>query len=94
MRLGIETRTLETKVNIEGRVLERTQYYVIYKGYLFGLIRRYVDFISPLKGLKGSGDMLFDIVRKGYATHLNKSTAEEILADMKANPDRYYQVKR
>lgn len=91
MKLGIETRTLETKVNIKGKVLERTRYYVIYKGWFFGLIRRYIDFKSPLKG---SGDMLFEIVRKRYATHLNKSTAEEILADMKANPDRYYQIKR
>jgi hypothetical protein len=94
MKFSIKKHTVVLSRNIYGKAVETTTYYTIDKVW-FGLFRIAMKFTSP-RGITEPMAILaweyvnVEYVPLDYATRFRcKELAEEVLQDIKNNPNRY-----
>ena len=82
------------KTNIQGKVIDENVWYVVYRSFLFGLIKWYIK-ISPQKGWKVSYEVTV-MYRPWYqaSKFADYEAAEELIQDIKKNPSHFVRFKQ
>ena len=88
MRLGIKKNRRVTMTNIEGKVLQETVEWNVYRSLFFGLVKLYLR-ISPSVLWKDSARVYVSYDERLLASSFTKEEAEELVKDIKRNPDKY-----
>lgn len=93
-KYGIKTINVSLKTNINGKVIERRDKYVVYRKYLFGLVHRYL-FLMPSLNWMAPGD-----VHVAFRCHCSQATsfkkrseAELLIRKIREIPDKFLLLK-
>lgn len=88
MKFKIKEKRGVIKTNIEGKVLEETVDYYVYRSHFFGLLRSYVR-LRPSSDWKKHKEVEVKYIRIGLASVFTKEEAEELIKAFKEQPDRF-----
>lgn len=86
MKFKIEKRAVRIKKNINGKVLEKTVMYYVYRSILFGLIKLHIKINK--EAFKSGDEISIEYRPVIYATEFTKEEAEEFIRVWKEEPDR------
>ena len=76
------------KTTFEGKVLEQSTCYYVYRSFFFGLARLYL-FISPDYHNGNKTEYEVNYTPQEYASKFSKEEAEMLVIDLKNNPDKF-----
>ena len=89
MILKIQKTTVIDKRNINGKVLETHEVYRIYRSFLFGLFRMYLN-ICPGNSWEISYQVRVNYEPYDYATTFSTyQEAERLIEEIRNNPDKF-----
>lgn len=88
MKYKIKEKRRVIKTNIEGKVLEETVDYYVYRSLFFGLVKLYVA-LRPSSDWKKRKEVGVEYTRIGLASVFTKEEAEELIKAFKEQPDRF-----
>jgi hypothetical protein len=88
MKFRIEKHEEVVKTNIRGNVLMKNTYYLVYRSFLFGLIRLYVKIVPSYKnGFANEYTVAYEL--QHFASTFSLEEAEMLIRDIKNNPDKF-----
>ena len=76
------------KTTFEGKVLEQSTCYYVYRSFFFGLARLYLH-ISPDYHNGNKTEYEVNYTPQEYASNFSKEEAEMLVRDLKNNPDKF-----
>lgn len=88
MKFRIEKHEEVVKTNIQGKALMIDTYYLVYRSFLFGLIRLYVK-INPFYKKGFANEYTVEYAPQHFASTFSLEEAEMLIRDIKNNPDKF-----
>ena len=96
MKFKVKKVSRICETNINGKVVSRTEYYLIYRRVFFGLFCMYLDFY-PYYMTMPTGKRLFDDdkvyvcykIKCGAYRFQTEEAAKDVIAEMESNPDKF-----
>lgn len=92
MKFKVKKVSRISATNINGKVISRTEYYLIYRRVFFGLFCMYLYFHPYYStGLKKVN--VHYRIKCGASRFLTEEEAKEVIAEMESNPDKFIRLK-
>ena len=88
MTFKVQKEKKVLKTTFEGKVLEQSTCYYVYRSFFFGLARLYLC-ISPDYHNGNKTEYEVNYTPQEYASKFTKEEAEMLVRDLKNNPDKF-----